>query len=185
MSWAPEKIFGGWKFTGITTMQSGFPISISTSALSSLESDAFSFYGSSDNPNQISPVSTVNPRTGPQSTFKGKNNYWFNPADFANVPRCTYAPVTHALLNGAVCGQFGNTGRDPLHGPGINNTDFALLKDTKISEGKNLQVGIEAFNIFNHAQFNNPNGNVNSTSFGRITGAAAGRIVQLRAKFNF
>jgi hypothetical protein len=59
------------------------------------------------------------------------------------------------------------------------------LKDTKISEGKNLQVGIEAFNIFNHAQFGNPNGNVNSSNFGRITTAAAARIVQLRAKFNF
>jgi hypothetical protein len=186
MRWAPDKIFGGWRFSGITTFQTGFAVPITTSRFTSLECDAFTFYGCTDNPNQVATsVSYVNPRTGPQSTFNGKKNYWFNPADFANVPRCQYDTVTHVLLNGAVCGQFGNTGRDSIHGPGIINTDFALLKDTKISEGKNLQVGIEAFNIFNHAQFGNPNGNVNSSNFGRITSAAAARIVQLRAKFNF
>jgi len=186
LSWAPDKIFGGWRFSGISTFQTGFAVPITTSRFTSLECDAFTFYGCTDNPNQVATsVSYVNPRTGPQSTFNGKKNYWFNPADFANVPRCQYDPVTQVLLNGAVCGQFGNTGRDSIHGPGIINTDFALLKDTKISEGKNLQVGIEAFNIFNHAQFGNPNGNVNSSNFGRITSAAAARIVQMRAKFNF
>jgi len=60
------------------------------------------------------------------------------------------------------------------------------VKETRISEGKNLQVGIEGFNVFNHAQFNNPQGNIASGNFGRITSTAiAGRIVQLRAKFNF
>jgi hypothetical protein len=46
-------------------------------------------------------------------------------------------------------------------------------------------VGIEAFNALNHTQFGQPNSNVSSSNFGRITSAAAGRIVQLRAKFNF
>jgi len=41
------------------------------------------------------------------------------------------------------------------------------------------------FNLFNHTQFNNPSRNVSSGNFGRITSAAASRILQIRAKFNF
>ena len=84
-----------------------------------------------------------------------------------------------------MCGQFGNSSRNGIHGPGILNTDFGLLKDTRFGERTTLEVGIEAFNIFNHAQFGNPNNNVASSNFGRITTAAAGRIVQLRVKVNF
>jgi hypothetical protein len=189
MSWAPEKVFGGWKMTGITTFQTGFPFNVTTSSFSSLTCDAFSFYGCPDAPNQLNPVSTnLNPRT---STFtnplagKAQGNYWFDPNAFARVPTCTYAPVTFALTNGNVCGTFGNVSRSVMHGPGINNFDFSLQKDTKLGERVNMQVGIDAFNLFNHTNFNNPSGNINSTNFGRITSAAAGRIAQLRAKFNF
>jgi len=168
MSWAPDRVFGGWKLTGITTFQTGFPINMSDSGFTSLTCDAFSFYGCPDNPNQVvSSVKTLDPRT---HTFNGSNHFsWFDPASFAK----------------AAVGTYGNTGRDSLHGPGINNWDFSLQKDTRISEGKNFQMGIEAFNLFNHTQFNNPSGNANSSNFGRITGAGQGRLVQLRAKFSF
>jgi hypothetical protein len=183
-NWASDRIFGGWKITGISTFQSGFPFSIATSSFRSLTCDALTFYGCPDNPNQLTAVKTFDPRN---STINGKTNLFFDPAAFAQVPACTYGPgATGALLNGNVCAQFGNVGRDTIHGPGILNTDLALLKDTKISEGKNLQVGIEAFNIANHAQFANPNGNIASGNFGRVTGLQVSpRIVQLRAKFNF
>jgi hypothetical protein len=178
-----DRLLGGWRLSGISTFQGGFPFNLSSSSRRSLTCDNLTFYGCPDNPNQLATVSTLNPRN---STFNGKNDYWFNPADFSNVPTCTYDPVTHVLTNGAVCAQFGNTRRNLVHGPGILNTDLALLKDTKISEGKNFQVGIEAFNVFNHAQFNNPNGNISSGNFGRILSTqVAARIVQLRMKFNF
>jgi len=179
--WAPEKVFGGWKITGITTFQNGFPINMSDTGLRSATCDAFSFYGCPDNPNQVaSSVSTLDPRT---STFNGQKNFWFDPSSFARVPLCTY--VAGVLQNGSVCGQYGNTGRNSLHGPGINNTDFALLKDTKFGENYVFQMGLEGYNVFNHTQFNNPSGNAASAAFGRITSAASGRLVQLRAKFNF
>src|SRR5260370_40861173 len=173
--------------TGITTFQGGFPINLSTSSFRSLTCDAFSFYGCPDSPNQVTAaIHTLDPRN---SSFKSpiggdvRKNYWFDPAGFANVPRCTY--VAGVLQNGNVCGQFGNTGRDSLHGPGINNFDFSFQKDTKLTERLTFNMGLEAFNIFNHTQFNNPSGNVNSGNFGRITSAAPARILQLRAKFNF
>jgi hypothetical protein len=125
-------------------------------------------------------VHTLDPRT---STFGGKNDYWFDPSGFANVPRCTY--VAGVLQNGNVCGQFGNAGRDTIHGPGLDNFDFSFQKDTTLTERTRLQLGLDMFNLFNHTNFNNPSGNVNSGNFGRITSAAAGRILQIRAKFNF
>jgi carboxypeptidase family protein len=54
-------------------------------------------------------------------------------------------------------GQIGNTNRRFFHGPGIYNFDRALLKAFKFTESKELQVRFEAFNVFNHAQFKNPN----------------------------
>ncbi|HEU4413954.1 MAG TPA: carboxypeptidase regulatory-like domain-containing protein [Candidatus Angelobacter sp.] len=166
MNWAPDKVFGGWKISGISTFQSGFPINLSDSGFRSLTCDAFSFYGCPDNPNQVGPVTTLNPRT---AVFGTKNDYFFDPNNFTRQ----------------VLGTYGNTGRDSIHGPGILNTDFALLKDTKLTERMGFQMGIEAYNIFNHTQFNNPSGNKASGNFGRVLSAANGRLVQLRAKFNF
>lgn len=169
----PDRIFGGWKMTGITTYQTGFPINMSDSGFTSLSCDALTFYGCPDNPNQVvGTITTVDPRTSSFTSPVGGNvrkNYWFSPAGFV------VAPV----------GTFGNARRNSLHGPGINNFDFALLKDTHITERTMLEVGIEGFNLFNHTQFNNPSGNIQSGNFGRITSAAGGRLVQLRAKFSF
>lgn len=166
MNWAPDKVFGGWKLSGITTLQSGFPVNFGDTGFRSLTCDAFSFYGCPDNPNQIAAVSTLDPRT---STFNNKKDFFFDPANFTRQ----------------AIGTFGNTGRNSLHGPGINNTDFALLKDTKFGENYVLQVGLEGYNVFNHTQFGQPNTNIASSNFGRITTAASGRLVQIRAKFNF
>jgi hypothetical protein len=49
----------------------------------------------------------------------------------------------------------------------------------------NLQIRLEAFNAFNHAQFSTPVGSFTSGQFGQVTGAAGGRIVQLAAKLTF
>jgi hypothetical protein len=166
-SWAPSMIFGGWKFTGISTFQTGFPVNISDSGFRSLTCDGFSFYGCPDNANQVAAVTYSNPKT---TSIGTRNNYYFAPTDFTRNP----------------LGTFGNVGRDTIRAPGIFNSDLSFLKDTKFSEGKILQIGIEAFNAFNHTQFGAPATNVASpTTLGRIFGAAPGRIVQLRAKFNF
>ena len=188
-NWAPEKIFGGWKMTGITTFQGGFPINISSSSQGrALDcSRVFSFYGCPDNPNQVvASVKTLDPRNSSfLSPVAGKvlPNYWFDPSGFAQVPRCIY--VAGVVQNANVCGQFGNTGRDSLHGPGIDNSDFSFQKDTSITERLKFQMGLDMFNLFNHTNFNNPSNNVNSGNFGRITSAAPARILQLRFKFNF
>ncbi|HXM97674.1 MAG TPA: hypothetical protein VN982_04300 [Candidatus Dormibacteraeota bacterium] len=48
-----------------------------------------------------------------------------------------------------------------------------------------LELRFEAFNVFNHAQFINPSGNIDSSTFGQVTAAWDPRILQLAAKFHF
>ena len=68
-------------------------------------------------------------------------------------------------------GTFGNVGRNVLLGPWRQNLDLGLLKDFGLVEGVKVQFRGEAFNILNHANFGNPNGNVSAANFGRITTA--------------
>jgi hypothetical protein len=71
-------------------------------------------------------------------------------------------------------------------GPGTNNTDFALHKKTNISETTYVQFRAEFFNLFNHTQFFNPDGNFSDgSSFGRITRARDPRQVQFALKFYY
>jgi hypothetical protein len=80
---------------------------------------------------------------------------------------------------------LGNSRRRFFHGPGLNNFDMALLKNIKFTESKALELRFEAFNVFNHAQFGNPDGEINSSQFGIVTFARDPRIMQVGAKFLF
>jgi hypothetical protein len=65
---------------------------------------------------------------------------------------------------------------------------MALLKNTKIGETAQLEFRAEAFNVFNHAQFDNPSGNFNNSGtggFGYVTSANAPRIMQVALKLFF
>ncbi len=94
----------------------------------------------------------------------------FNIADF-RVP----APFT-----------IGNAGRNILRGPGIANVDLSIFKNFKLSERMSLQFRAEAFNAFNHTQFNNPNSNIELlTQGGRIFSAKDPRIGQFALKLYF
>ena len=87
-----------------------------------------------------------------------------------------------------VLGQLGNVPRRFFYGPGIENTDLTLLKNISLGASRTLQVRLEAFNVFNRAQFYGPgavDGNVASSTFGQIVRAAAPRLIQLAAKFTF
>jgi len=82
-------------------------------------------------------------------------------------------------------GTLGSSPRFPLNGPGINRTDFSLKRTFPLGERVKLDFRADFDNIFNHPNFNNPNGNVNSSSFGVVSGAQNPRIGQLAAKINF
>jgi Carboxypeptidase regulatory-like domain/TonB-dependent Receptor Plug Domain len=82
-------------------------------------------------------------------------------------------------------GNYGNTGRNTMIGPGRWNLDSALFKRFPIREGMRLEFRWEFFNFFNHANFGNPVANISSNTVGRITSASAGRIMQLGLRLVF
>ncbi|MBV9400617.1 MAG: TonB-dependent receptor [Bryobacterales bacterium] len=95
---------------------------------------------------------------------------WFNTAAFAKQ-----AP-----------GTYGNAGRNLLVGPGAWNLDAALSRSFVIRENVKLNFRWEAFNVFNHARFNNPGTSLSSgTTFGIISTAQDPRIMQVAAKIVF
>jgi hypothetical protein len=65
--------------------------------------------------------------------------------------------------------RFGNLGRNVVIGPGFNNTDFSVIKNTRLGEGMRAQFRAEFFDLFNHANFGQPGNVVGTPAFGRIT----------------
>jgi hypothetical protein len=68
--------------------------------------------------------------------------------------------------------HFGNLGRNAILGPGFSNTDLSLIKNITLAGSTSAQIRVEAFDVFNHANFGQPGrvATVGSTSFGVITG---------------
>jgi hypothetical protein len=157
-SGAPKRLTQGWNIVGITRFTTGFPITLSQGQDLSLVGS-----GNTDVPDLVGKVRTQNARDpGPN----GPNTY-FLPDAFAS----------------GQLGRFGTANRQFFHGPGIVNTDFGLMKATRITESTSLEFRAEFFNIFNHTQFNNPHGDFSSDNFGVVTSARAPRIGQLSARF--
>jgi hypothetical protein len=86
-------------------------------------------------------------------------------------------------------GQLGNTAPRYFFGPGLDNYDMSLQKSVQLTEGAHAELRLDAFNVFNHAQFFGPTavqGDVNSTTaFGQINSADAPRLLQAAVKFAF
>jgi hypothetical protein len=154
----PRRLTQGWSIGGIMRFASGFPVSISQSGDRSLVGSS-----GTDVPNYIGPLVTYDPR----NTSASGQHLYFSKAGFVSGP----------------LGDFGNANRRFFHGPGFNNWDVSLHKDTRITERMDLQFRAEFFNVMNHAQFNGPNGNFNSSLFGAVTSARDPRIGQMSLKF--
>jgi hypothetical protein len=165
-----EGILGGWNLSGVATMQTGLPMSVSSN-----QNLTFS-YGGDARPNHTG-VSSVT-----EGSTKDRIYRWLNPAAFADAPRFT----------------FGNVGRllPDNFGPGLHNWDLSILKNIALPlrESMRLQFRTEMFNAFNRANFNNPSGTVFGLTatgalvrpdFGRITGAGPARVIQFGLKLYY
>ena len=155
------KLINGWETFGILTLQSGRPFTVAL--LSEIDNSgtgrSILGFGNNDRPNLVANPELSNPTT----------DQWFNTAAFA-FP----AP-----------GTFGNAGRNILDGPGFQNFNVALVKNTHFSETVNLQFRAEAFNLFNHPNFNLPDNFLGSPTFGRISSARDPRHIQFGLKLLF
>jgi hypothetical protein len=164
---APKSWAGGWELSGITRFSTGLPVTLinyGDNSLLGAEPNGINNFGV-DEPDVVAGALGLNrnPRNGQP---------YFNAGLFSE----------NAL------GTPGNVSRRYFHGPGMENFDMALLKDVRLTESKSLQLRLEAFNIFNHAQFFGPqavDGNISSATFGQVVSAAAPRLVQAGAKLTF
>jgi len=131
----------------------------------------------------------VNPTTGKDNSLTGVGN------DRPNVISTTaYTDAPHGLvfqyLNPNLfvanpLGTFGNAGHDSLRGPHYVDVDLAVSRNIRLNERLALQPRAEAFNLFNHPNFNGPSANISSSTFGRILGARDPRILQASLKLTF
>ena len=119
----------------------------------------------------------------------------FVPGIKANSKPCVPGTFfnTCAFANPAL-GSTGDVSINSLEGPTVKNVDFALLKTVHFGESRRIELRAEAFNAFNHPNFQfaapGPQNSINSTimgtpSFGYLTGALAPRLLQLAAKVYF
>ena len=160
-------ILGNWQVNGITTLASSTPFTVYDSSNPSLQGSAPEISGFfSSRPNIAG-----DPNTGtcPGGAAVRTPECWFN---------------TNAFQHAAT-GQFGNVGRNTLNGPAFQQWDFSAIKTIPIRESMRFEFRAEIFNIFNNANFELPNNDINSPGFGQIEAAQPGRVVQLALKFTF
>jgi len=178
---ATGKLLNGWAVSGITAFQTGFPIRISTVADNEL---MYSFdFELPGEPAQLAPFRTMKPQSNA--------NYYFDPNSFTDnatddtAPPCS-AGAQFECFEPSLLGTLGTAKRTICCGPHLSNTDFAILKTIPITESTHVDFRAEFFNIFNHTQFFNPDGNVSDGSqFGQITQVRDPRLVQFAVKLFF
>lgn len=162
-----NRLTEGWVISGIARFSTGFPITMQNSSDNSLLGTR---------PNGVNPFVVDLPQVQP------------GPLEINHNPRNGKPYFNTSLFSLQPLGQVGNTSPRYFFGPGIDNFDLALQKYVHVTESTRIECRLEAFNVFNHAQFFGStvvNGDVNSTAFGQINSADAPRLVQGALKFIF
>jgi len=152
-SYALDSLVGGWQVNGIVSLRTGFPFSVAATDIDFINQ----CFGQRADVNG-------NPHAG---GFSKGINEWFNRSSFVQPAK----------------GNYGDSSRDILRAPDSKNVDASLFKSFTMIERLKLQTRFEAFNLLNHANFGFPDANVSDPAYGTIGGAAAGRILQIAAKF--
>ncbi len=162
-----NRLTEGWDLSGTTRFSTGLPVTLFDVSDNSL----LGTLGNGVN-NQL--LDTPQLSAGPLAIHTN--------------PRNGQTVFNTSLLKVETLGQLGNAPRRLFHGPGISNFDMQIKKTVPLTESKSLDFRVQAFNVFNHAQFYGPasvDGVVNDANFGSVVSAAPPRLVQVAAKFNF
>jgi hypothetical protein len=169
-----NRLKDGWLIADVTQIQGGNPLNVVTGS---------AYSGASGN---IRPTLLARPSTG---IHKALSNF--------NIP---YIVGTSCLTATTGCNfltptlGYGSMQRNGLTGPGFSDTDVSLQKTTLIAEGVNFVLRMDAFDVFNQANFGNPvlTASPTSTTFGQISAtrgaigdAGSSRQLQFAAKVQF
>jgi hypothetical protein len=222
----PKRLTQGWSLFPIVTWRSGLPFDIFARLSDRFNPGAEGPSGAGDpfdvHANIVGSTQLLDPRT--LQTFINPNDpadkrtghFLFNPFSFSNAqcldptfdnpnpPPCTpgpgMLPSNSQVVADPSLATYGGLPRNFLRGNGYVNFDLAVSKTTAITERLKLEFRAEFFNIFNHANFLNPNvvnngdgtlaggasgTNINSGSFGQISGTYDPRIIQFGLRLSF
>lgn len=145
----------GWHIAGLVRVQAGDTVAV-TQATNNNSSLGYAI----QRPNRI----------GDPNQFDGRTvAKYFNTAAFQAVPQFV----------------IGNSSRNPVRGPGLQNADLVIGKVFSLTERLKLEFRAEAFNVSNTPPLNDPNGSFGSAAFGSITSAGNPRDLEFVAKFKF
>jgi len=180
--WAP--LVDGWQVSGTVFYRTGLPYSISDSGFQQL---AGNFYGGTMLPQFLPGTNHSCGNTRASVAFLASPVPCQSLADFqASDSETGFTPGL----------------RNQFRGPDYFNTDFTILKNTKIPhwERGQLGIGFQFFNVFNHPNFSFPDGNIASGLFGKtlsmvspptsilgsfLGGDASPRLIQVKAQLTF
>lgn len=194
-----NRLATGWQLGAIVSAQSGNPINILAGNPLAI---AGTTIGAGAGINSFTGVASIRPDlVGPLSII-GSRTQWFPNSAAVCDPRapagCPAGSVFALPVVRGATGQnvfhFGSLGRNSITGPPFNNTDFSVIKNTKIGESMRVQFRAEFFDLFNHANFGQPGrvAQVGSAGFAAIgntrfgTGdSGSSRQVQFALKFLF
>jgi hypothetical protein len=153
-----SNILGNWQVSGIYTMQTGVPVEIQPSCNTQLP-------GIGCFPTRLHNPNLPSDQQSP--------DHWFDTTAFAPTP-------IYSLGNGSRT-------EPNLRNPGLINLDAMLSRSQPLGERMNIQFRAELYNSTNHTNFNynNLQTSVTAANFGQITGASAGRSMQLGLRLSF
>jgi hypothetical protein len=161
-------MLGGWEYSGIATLASGTPFTVTNGTNYGDNAGVGNAVGSGSYADIIG-----NPRANipPNSDLAGPSysKFFYNPNAFTTPTGLT----------------FGTAGRDGLRNPGRVNFDMALFKHFALKEGMALEFRGEAFNVFNHPEWGGFPTGFGAADLFQVNSAHLGRILQLGAKFLF
>jgi hypothetical protein len=149
--------FGGWAVNAIVQAQSGFALTVTEPVDVALTS-------LTNRPHVVCDPDARGARTVEQ---------WFDTGCFAR------------LTLPADAGRIGSAGRGIVRGPGFARTDLSLVRRIDLPGQQHVELRIEAFNLFDQDRLGNPGLSIGTPTFGAITSADDGRIVQLGVKWGW
>jgi Carboxypeptidase regulatory-like domain len=175
---------GGWSLSGVSTFQSGKPLTFTDSRNGTA-------YGTASRAQYVAGKSNkdVLNKNGGSMLARVKGNSYLNPGGTLFTTAPAVPNSVSATPNGPLALDYGNAGIGLARGPGNDNWDMTLLKETKVGglrEDATLIFRTEFFNVWNHAQYQNPGTAVGTSSYGVINqSSVAPRLIQFALKYLF
>jgi len=196
LPWRGNRLVEGWQLGTIIQLQSGNPINILAGNPLAIPGTAI---GAGAGIATFTGIASVRPDLIGNPQILGTPNQWFSntvcdPRAPTGCPSGSVFALPVTLSGTTNVYHFGSMGRNVLIGPGFNNVDFSITKNTKLTESVRMQFRAEFFDIFNHANFGQPGrtAQVGSTAFGLISGtrfptgdSGSSRQIQFAVKLLF